>query len=351
MKNIGAYMDKLNHMIIKDIPMADPGPDDVLIRVEYVGICGSDVHYFHDGRCGSFVLGDEEFMLGHECAGTIVRTGERVCDLKVGDRVCIEPGITCGQCEFCKSGHYNLCPDVRFLATPPIQGCYERYLVFPANMCFKLPDNVSTRAGALIEPLAIGMYAAELGGATVGQTVVILGGGCIGLMTLMACKACGVSKAIVCDLEQTRLDKALELGADIVINGRMQDAVAEIMRLTDGRGADVVYETAGSQATIRQTPFAVRRGGLIVLVGMAAEEEIPFNFGQIMAKQVEIKSLFRYVNMFGKSVSAVASGLIPVEKVVTHEFDLKDIQKAFEESIYNKANVVKAVIRIPDENA
>ena len=285
MENLGAFMDKLDHMYVKDIPVPDIKPDQVLIQVEYVGICGSDVHYFHDGRCGTFVLGEGEFMLGHECAGTVVKAGEQVKTLVAGDRVCVEPGITCGKCEFCKSGHYNLCPDVEFLATPPVQGCYERYLAFPADLCFKLPDNVSSRAGCLIEPLATGMYAAELGAITVGDSVVILGCGCIGLMTLMSAKARGASQIIACDLENIRLEKAKELGADHVINSKETDILAEIARLTDGRGPDVVFETAGSKVTIAQTAYIVRRGGLIVLVGMSAEEEITYNFGQIMARR------------------------------------------------------------------
>lgn len=346
MENLGAFMDKLDHMYVKDIPVPDIKPDQVLIQVEYVGICGSDVHYFHDGRCGTFVLGEGEFMLGHECAGTVVKAGEQVKTLVAGDRVCVEPGITCGKCEFCKSGHYNLCPDVEFLATPPVQGCYERYLAFPADLCFKLPDNVSSRAGCLIEPLATGMYAAELGAITVGDSVVILGCGCIGLMTLMSAKARGASQIIACDLENIRLEKAKELGAVHVINSKETDILAEIARLTDGRGPDVVFETAGSKVTIAQTAYIVRRGGLIVLVGMSAEEEITYNFGQIMAKEVRIKSLFRYVNMFPKTIAAVAGGLIPVEKVATHEFTLDEIQKAFDSSIFDKSNVVKAVIKI-----
>lgn len=346
MENRGAFMNELDHMYLKDIPVPEIRPDQVLIKIEYVGICGSDVHYFHDGRCGTFVKGEGEFMLGHECAGTIVKVGKEVKNLTEGDRVCVEPGITCGKCEFCKSGHYNLCPDVEFLATPPIQGCYERYLAFQADLCFKLPENVSSRAGCLIEPLATGMYAAELGAITVGDTVVILGCGCIGLMTLMSCKARGASQIIACDLEDIRLDKAKELGADYVLNGKSTDVLAEISRITNGRGPDVVFETAGSKFTIAQTPYIVRRGGLIVLVGMSAEEEITYNFGQIMAKEARIKSLFRYVNMFPKTIAAVASGLIPVEKVATHEFTLDEIQSAFDASIYDKSNVVKAIIKI-----
>lgn len=346
LKNKGAFMDKIDHFVINEIPVPEITPDQVLIRVEYVGICGSDVHYFHDGRCGTFVVGEEPFMLGHECAGTIVEVGSEVKNLVTGDRVCVEPGITCGKCEHCKSGEYNLCPDVKFLATPPIQGCNERYLAFPAELCYKLPDNMSTRVGALIEPLSTCMYSARLSEVTVGDTVVILGAGCIGLLIMMCCKARGASKVIICDLENIRLEKAKELGADYTINSREADVLAEVERLTNGRGADIVIEAAGNKVTIAQTPFLVRQGGLILLVGMSAEEEITYNFGQIMAKEARIKSQFRFVNTFPTAIAAVESGLIPLEKIVTHEFSFNDIQKAYETCIYDKSNVVKALVKI-----
>lgn len=366
--NKGAFMTQVDTMVVVDETNVDeivqdpeirermkkqlevkPIRDDqVLIEVECVGVCGSDVHYFHDGRCGTFLVDgkrDIPFMLGHECSGTVVEVGSAVTHLKAGDRVCCEPSITCGKCEFCKSGHYNLCEAVEFWATPPIQGCYMKYVPFQADLCYKLPEGMNAIQGALIEPMATGMYAAEIGQITVGHTVAILGSGCIGLMTMLSCKARGASKIIVCDLEDIRLEKAKELGADYVINGRREDAVERIKELTGGRGPDVVFETAGSKFTIAQTAHVARRGGLIVLVGMSAEEEITFNFGQVMAKELQIKSLFRYVNMFPKSVATVASGLAPIEKVATHVYTLDQIQQAFEDSVNRKNEVVKAVIK------
>lgn len=198
-----AVMRGTDNMVIKEIPVPKIKDKEVLVSLEYVGICGSDVHYYHNGCCGAYKVDlSEDFMLGHECAGTIVEVGKDVENLKVGDRVALEPGITCGKCEFCKSGHYNLCPDVVFLATPPVQGCNEEFIAFPEDMCFKLPDNVSTKEGALIEPLSVGFYAAEQGNVGTGDTVVILGSGCIGLVTLLACKAHGAGQIIVADLVQ-----------------------------------------------------------------------------------------------------------------------------------------------------
>lgn len=343
----GAFMRGIDKMVIKEIPVPEIGKKEVLVSLEYVGICGSDVHYFHNGCCGSYKVDlSEDYMLGHECAGTIVKVGEEVERLKVGDRVALEPGITCGECEQCKSGHYNLCPDVVFLATPPVQGCNEEYIAFPENMCFKLPDNVSTKEGALIEPLSVGFYASEQGGVKTGDTVVILGSGCIGLVTLLACKAHGAGKIIVADLVESRLQKAIELGATEVINSGKEDALKKIEELTNGRGADVVFETAGSPVTIAQTPFIVRRGGTITLVGISAKEEITYNFAQIMDKEATIKSVFRYRNIYPKAIAAVSSGAINVKGIVTHEFDLEHIQDAYDEAVNNKTDLVKAVIKV-----
>lgn len=346
-KQKAAFMQGTDKMILKEIDIPEIQKDQVLVQLEYVGICGSDVHYYHSGRCGSYEVDlNEDFMLGHECAGTVVEIGEAVTSLKVGDRVALEPGITCGTCEFCKSGKYNLCPDVVFLATPPVQGCYEEYIAFPENMCFKLPDNVSTKEGALIEPLSVGFHAANQGKVQVGDTVVILGGGCIGLVTLLSCKAHGAGQIILADIVDARLEKAKELGATHVINSKEKDIKEEIAKLTDGRGVDIVFETAGSPVTIAQTPYLVCKGGTIVLVGISAQEEINYNFAQIMDKEATIKSVFRYRNIYPKAIAAVASGAINVNNIVTHEFDLDHIQEAFDEAVNNKTDLVKAVIKM-----
>lgn len=343
----GAFMRGKGNMIVKHIPVPKAGKGEVLVSIEYVGICGSDVHYFRDGCCGACKVDlTHDFMLGHECAGTVVETGEGVENLKPGDRVALEPGVTCGKCEACKSGHYNLCPHVSFLATPPVQGCNEEYIVHPADMCFRLPDQVSTREGALIEPLAVGIYAASQGGVKVGDTVLILGAGCIGLVTLLACLAQGAGRVVVADLSAARLDKARELGAAAVINSRTEDALKRGGELTNGRGFDVVFETAGSPVTIAQTPFLARRGGTVTLVGISAQEEIAYNFAQVMDKEITIKSVFRYKNIFPRAIAAVASGKADVKKIITHEFDLDHIKEAYEEAADNKTNLVKAVVKI-----
>lgn len=338
-------MTSIDKMVIREVSMPVAHDDQVIVKMEYVGICGSDVHYFHDGRCGDYVV-HGDFILGHECAGTVVETGKNVKSLKIGDRVALEPGITCGQCEFCKTGRYNLCPDVQFLATPPVQGCYENYIAFPENMSFKLPDGISTKEGALIEPLAVGMHAAGQGNIKLGDSVVILGAGCIGLVTLLSCKAYGATDITVVDVEQKRLDFAMKLGATRVINAREKDAVVELDKLTNGMGTEKVFEAAGSSITIAQTPYLVKQGGTIVLVGLSSQEKLEYNFAKIMAKEATIKSVFRYRNIYPQAIAAVADGKINVSDIITHEFDFDDIQNAFDSVIHNKNEVVKAVIKI-----
>ena len=343
----GAFMRGLDHMIIKEIEKPAAGPGNVVVALEYIGICGSDIHYYHAGKVGAYTVDlTQDYMLGHEAAGTVVEVGEGVTNLQVGDRVALEPGVTCGHCEFCKTGYYNLCPDVQFLATPPVPGCNEEFIEHPADWCFKLPDNVSTKEGALIEPLSVGFHAANQGGVGVGDTVVILGSGCIGLCTLLSAKAHGAGQIIVADIVEARLNKAKELGADVVINSGKENVLERVVELTGGRGADKVFETSGAAVCIQQTPYLARRGGVVVLVGISVQSDISYSFAQIMDKELTIKSVFRYRNIFPKAIAAVAKGAIDVKQIVTHEFDFDHIDDAYQECVNNRTDLVKAVIKV-----
>lgn len=345
MQNKAAFMTAVGQMEIRQVPMPVAKDDEVVVKLEYVGICGSDVHYFEHGRIGDFVVRGD-FILGHECAGTVTEVGRNVTHLKAGDRVALEPGATCGECEFCTTGRYNLCPDVEFLATPPYHGCFENYIAFPGKLAFKLPDGISTKEGALIEPLAVGLEAASVAGVALGDSVAILGAGCIGLMALLASKARGATDITVVDVIRKRLDKAMELGATRVIDASQADATETLLAATKGKGADIVIETAGSARTTQQTPFVVKRGGVIVLVGMAPDDVIPFNFAKLMGQVASLRTIFRYKNQYPAAIEAVSSGLIDVSGIVTNEFNFSDIAEAFRVNIENKKDVVKIVIKI-----
>ncbi len=344
MKNQAVVMTDVRKFEIRDIPMPEISDDEVGIQVKNVGICGSDMGFF-EGKAFSIFPDSLPFVLGHECAGIIYEVGKNVKNLKIGDRVAIEPGVPCGNCEFCESGRYNLCPDVVFLATPPIEGGLKRYISYPAHKAYKLPDNMSTMEGALIEPLSVGIHAAVRGEVSIGKTVAILGGGCIGLCTLLAAKAWGASQIIVSDLFDNRLNKALEVGATDVVNSKNVDAVEKIMELTGGVGADVVFETAGNAVTAAQTSYIVKRGGTIVMVGNIIKD-VPFSFRNMYKKEAQLKSVFRYRNTYPMAIQAVASGRINVKSIVSAEFPFEKSQDAFDRAVDDKLNCVKVVINI-----
>ncbi len=345
MENRAVFMSGTNNMVFKDVPIPEPGPKDVLVKVDVVGICGSDVHYYKNGRIGDFVV-EGDFILGHECSGEIVKIGNSVDKLKVGDRVTLEPGKTCGKCVFCKTGRYNLCPDVAFFATPPYHGVLQNYVTHPEDMCFKLPDNVSNLEGSLVEPLCVGLHAANQGEVTLGNTVVIFGAGCIGLVTLLSAKARGASNIIVTDVFDNRLAMAKKLGATSIINAKNMNVPEKINELTTGEGADVVIDTAGAEITYQQTVDAVKRGGTIVLVGMTSEEEVKFNFMKLMSKEGSIKTIFRYRNLYPMAINALSSGAINVKEIVSHEFPFDKAKEAFDFVSNHASEVIKAVIKI-----
>lgn len=329
----------------RDIPKAKD--DEVLVKLEYVGICGSDLHYYETGAIGDYVV-EPPFVLGHEPGGTVVEVGKNVKHLKVGDRVALEPGKTCGHCEFCKIGRYNLCPDVVFFATPPVDGVFQEYVAHEADLCFKLPDNVSTLEGALIEPLAVGFHAAIQGDAHLGQRAVVMGAGCIGLVSMMALKARGVSEVYVVDIMEKRLEKALELGATGVINGAKEDVLERVKELTDGAGMDLVIETAGTEITTRQAIHMAKKGSNIVLVGYSKSGEMTLPMSLVLDKELTFKTVFRYRHIYPMAIDAVAAGKVNLKGIVTDVFELDEAQKAMDYSVNNKADIVKAVIRIAE---
>lgn len=328
-------------MVEKDIPSIKE--NELLIKIKHVGICGSDVHYYEHGKIGDFVV-EKPIILGHECAGEVVEVGSSVKSLKIGDLVALEPGIPCGKCEFCKTGRYNLCPDVVFMATPPYDGAFVEYIAYPEDMCFKLPKGMDTVEGALIEPLAVGFHAANQADAHIGQSAVVLGAGCIGLVTLMALLARGVKEVYMVDLIDVRLQKAVEVGAKKVFNAKEVDAVEEIMQITNGQGVDMVFETAGSKVATQQTADLVKRGGKVVLVGMAANPVIEYDLGKLLAKEASLNTIFRYRNIYPSAVKAVGEKSIDVKQIVTDTFGFSEVGKAIQYNIEHKADTVKIVI-------
>ena len=344
MKNRIAYLIDSKKFAIKDAEMPIMAESDVLVEVKHIGVCGSDkplVMNPMDPNCPF----DVPMVLGHEAAGIVVDVGSRVKHVKIGDKVCFEPAVPCGHCKFCKEGRYNLCDELEFMGPPKNNGCLQKYVAHPADMVHKLPEGMSTEQGALIEPLSVAMHAVNRVNVKMGDTVVILGCGCIGLNVLLVCLARGVKKAYVADLSDTRLEMAKKLGADGIINSGKEDVIKKITELTDGKGADVVIETAGSPVTAGMTPDLVAKGGKIIMVGNI-HAPVSIDFFKLNFKEADILLTFRYCNDYETAIEGVASGKIPAEKLITHRFDFEQTEEAFI-TAYEKANTaVKVVIKV-----
>ena len=340
-----AVMNEIGKIEYTKRPIPNIKEDEVLVKLEYVGICGSDMHYYENGKIGDYIV-KAPFVLGHEPSGEVIQVGEKVKNLKVGDKVTLEPGKTCGKCKFCKEGKYNLCSDVVFFATPPVDGVFQEYVSHPADLCFRLPDNVSTLEGALIEPLAVGFHAANQGEAHIGQSAIVFGAGCIGLVSMMALKACGVSKVFVVDIVQKRLDKALELGATGVIHGKKEDVLKKANELTKGNGFDLAIETAGTELTANQAIQVVCKGANIVLVGYGKTGMMNLMMSLALDKEITFKTVFRYRNIYPLAIEAVEQGKVNLKGLVTHIFDFDAIQIGMDRSIAEKDEIVKSVIKI-----
>ncbi|MFC4599788.1 NAD(P)-dependent alcohol dehydrogenase [Cohnella hongkongensis] len=326
----------------RDIPAC--GPDQALVRVRAVGLCGSDVHYYEHGRIGPYVV-EYPMILGHEAAGDVVAVGSEVRNVVPGQRVTIEPGVTCGRCAYCKAGQYNLCPDVEFLATPPYDGAFCEYIAIRADMLFPIPDTMSYEKAALIEPLSVGLHAVRRGELTTGETVVILGMGPIGMLALLAAKTAGAGRIIGVDLEAFRLERALQMGATDVVNLREEDAQASILRLTGGRKADLAIETAGNGRAAQSALQAVRRGGRVVLVGLPQENETPLGIPYIVDNEIDVRGVFRYRNTYPTGVAVMSGESIDLEPVITDRLPLEDTAAAFEKAIHEKHKTLKIVIQ------
>jgi L-iditol 2-dehydrogenase len=326
----------------RNIPQPKPG--ELQIKLEYVGVCGSDLHFYQDGRLGNWVP-DGPLVLGHEPGGEVAALGEGVKNFKVGDKVALEPGVPCGHCEYCKRGLYNLCDTMSFMAIPKERdGVFSEYCTHPANMCYKLPDNMDTMEGALIEPLSVGFHAVLSSGAKAGQTAVVLGCGCIGLVTIMVLKACGISTIYAADVLDKRLAKAKEVGAGKIIRSDKEDLTA-ICRSLPGGGADNVFETAGNTVTTLLSAKLIRKGGSVTLVGMAPSPEITYDIGSLMDKEAKLNTVFRYRNLYPTAIAAVSSGSIPLKSIVSHEYSFKDVIEGVAYNVDNKQDVIKAVIK------
>ena len=341
-----AFLDGAKNIHVKNIEIPKIKEEEILVRINAVGICGSDIHYFVHGRIGSFIA-DRPLILGHESAGKIVEVGGKAKGFKVGDRVTLEPGRVCGKCEYCKQGRYNLCSNVFFMGSAPEEhGAFVEYIAYDPHFAFKIPENMNYAQGAMIEPLSVAMYVSRRGNIQPGQTVVILGCGPIGLLTLQVARSRGATKIIATDIVPKKLRLAQKLGTSYVINSAQENAVEQIMEITGGEGADVVLEVAGTVETIQQSLYMAKRGGIVVIVGWAEVSEIPLSIEQIAIKELDVRGIFRYANVYPESINLVSAGAIDVSSIITHTYKLEEIQQAFKYVSEKRDGVVKALVKL-----
>jgi D-xylulose reductase len=326
-----------------DLPMA-VGPGMVKIRIHTVGICGSDVHYYTHGRIGPFVV-DAPMVLGHEAAGTVVELGAGVTSLAVGDRVCMEPGVPDPNSRASRLGMYNVDPAVRFWATPPVHGVLTPYVVHPANYTFRLPDNVSFAEGAMVEPFAVGMQAASKARLAPGDTAVVLGAGPIGTMVALAALAGGCARVVIADLAQPKLDIAARYQGIIPVNIRAAKLADEVNRLTDGWGADVVFECSGAPRAWDGIAELPRPGGAIVVVGLPVEP-VAFDVAGLSVKELRIESVFRYAHQYERAVALLGSGRVDLKPLISATFAFDDAIAAFDRAVEARPTDVKLQIRL-----
>ncbi len=340
-----AVMTATGQVSVQDRPLPTIGPDDVLVRVEYVGVCGSDMALFENGYIGESVV-TGPMVLGHEASGTVIEVGSGVSDLEPGTRVALEPGVPCLHCEFCKEGRYNLCPDVYFWASLPVtEGAFQEYVRHPAGFCHPLPENVSLLEGALIEPLSVAFHAVDRSGIGLGGRAVVLGAGCIGILTMLTLRAAGVRDVVMVDLVDNRLDLARKLGAETINAAETPDVVGMLSERL-GHGPDVVFETAGNRVTMDQAIRIAKPGGTVTFVGYTKDGRADLNVNLLIDKELTVTSVFRYRNTYPKAIAAVSSGALVLDDVVSAVYGIDDIQQGLEHAVHNKADVTKCVIRV-----
>ena len=337
-------LEKVRQLTLRDIHIEEYlGPDDVRIKIHTVGICGSDVHYYEHGAIGPFVV-REPMVLGHEASGTVIEVGEGVKHLKVGDRVCMEPGIPDPNSRPTRLGMYNLDPAVRFWATPPVHGCLRETVVHPGMFVFKLPENVGFDEGALVEPLAVGLHAARKAQIKPGDLALVIGAGMIGLVTAMAAIAGGCGKVIITDIVQEKLDLASYFGM-MSVNVTREDLNEIVSKVTNGWGTDIVFEASGSEDAVLKVFEPLCPGGRVVFIGMPTHP-VPMDIVSAQVKEARIETIFRYAHVYPRALLLMESGRVNLKPLITDRYRFEESIEAFEYAANPRPSSVKIVIEL-----
>jgi len=340
-----AYLRGLRQFKVETAPDPSIKNDEVMVGIESVGICGSDVHYWHDGCIGD-VKQNFPCVLGHEPAGVILDIGKEVQGLKVGDRVAVEPGLSCGKCRMCLQGRQNCCPHVQFLGSPGMPGAFQEYLPRKAHQCHILPESMSYDDGALMEPFAVALHALLQSNFQVGMSAAVLGGGPVGLAIATCLDAAGATNIYIGENNPWRINKAKELKLGPVYNtdnNYFNDAINED---TKGQGVDIVFEAAGSPETFYQSLEVACIGGIVMLVGICDRAEILMPMHIARRKELKIYLSRRDNNEYSKTIALAERKNFALSNFVTKHYDLNSLQDAFEGVHGKHDGVMKSIIKI-----
>lgn len=339
----------------KDMRVADepqPGalqPGEVRLRVGAVGICGSDLHTYEDGQIGGIAL-QTPLVLGHEFGGRIEAVSDGTLDgfgnpLEVGTRVAVDPGNSCGQCRWCEQGHPNLCPNVVFCGTWPVDGALRTWMNYPGRLCYPIPDSIDDAQAGLLETLGVGIHTIDLAHVSVGDTVAVLGAGPVGLCILQVALAAGASKVFVSDQHAWRLKLAEQLGG-IPVNFAESDAAQRVRSQTAGLGVDVAIEAAWADQSVQQAVDMTRIGGRMVIVGISSNNQITFDHASSRRKGLTIALCRRMKHVYPRAIDLITSGRVNLGALVSHRMPMADAAKAFAMNAAYEPGVVKIALEV-----
>ena len=323
--------------------MPTVGPDEVLVRVEACGICGSDVHGY-DGSSGRRI---PPIVMGHEAAGTIAAMGAMVAGLSMGDRVTFDSTVYCGHCPYCTRGDVNLCDNRQVIGVSCAEykrsGAFAEYVVVPQHIIYRLPESISFAEAAMLEAVSVALHAVGVARLTGGETALVIGAGMIGLLTLQAARAAGCSRVLIADVDATRLELAKRVGADEVLHASGAQLIADVLRLTNGSGVDVVFEAVGRNETVAAAIDCTRKGGTVALVGnIAAEVTLPLQ--KVVTRQLRLQGSCASAGEYPEAIKLVASGAIQVKALITAVVPLEEGAQWFQRLHAREPNLMKVVL-------
>lgn len=337
-------LSRYNDLEIADLPVPEAGRSEVLVKVEACGICGSDVHGY-DGSSGRRI---PPIVMGHEAAGTIAAVGTSVTDFEPGDRVTFDSTVYCGECEFCRRTDVNLCQSRQVFGVScgdyRRPGAFAEFVAVPRHILYRLPDSVSFTEAAMLEAVSVALHAVRISSLGSCDTVLVVGAGMIGLLTLQAVRAAGCSRVFVADSDQTRLDLAAQIGADEVLNTSQENLADRILALTASRGVDIAFEAVGSNETVNAAIECTRKGGTVTLIGNIAKE-VTIPLQKIVTRQVRLQGSCASAGEYPEAIELIATGKITVKPLITAIAPLEDGPRWFHRLHNREPNVMKVILK------